>query len=463
PTLPFPHPWNYHEPIRILETFFTGVEHESGPQRDNRYLDVPGFAPVMVTRDAAIIRAILRSTGDKPGQFDRDTLPSTGIARATGSDTLLYANGETWRRQRKLSARPFSKTSLFQPEEFSSFERTFRQTIQKRLDHLASHLAQTGGDSVEIALEEEIKVVMLEMLVNNFFGAEVEYERIRDEFAPAIDRVITRIVSDTVMNRFGVPLRRLPPVTPGLAKARRDLATFERLTDLVLAQRGTDRGLWGQFESDAPDEKLRSNLRVFLAGALEATTSFAAWAIAHLSRDVELQDRLYEEVRGVDHYSPDELDKAVLLNKVLDETLRLTPSLYFLPRRPTGPTTVETDDGRVLEMPRGTHVLLDVWHANRRESAWGEEATGFPAEAFAPDRWDQVEVRSPAARAQLHFGFGDGARVCPGKFLGQLEVGLTVGAIVQTFRFKAVNEVWSVRAGVSTKPADGALVKLSRR
>jgi hypothetical protein len=37
-----------------------------------------------------IIRAISAETGDKEDQFDRDTLPSTGIARATGKDSLLY-------------------------------------------------------------------------------------------------------------------------------------------------------------------------------------------------------------------------------------------------------------------------------------------------------------------------------------------------------------------------------------
>src|SRR5207244_6597409 len=73
PTLPFPHPWNYREPIRILETYFWGADAEQGSGRHNRYLDVPGFAPMLVTRDPRIIRAIATETGDQPGQFDRGT------------------------------------------------------------------------------------------------------------------------------------------------------------------------------------------------------------------------------------------------------------------------------------------------------------------------------------------------------------------------------------------------------
>ncbi|MCA9399410.1 MAG: hypothetical protein KC618_06650, partial [Candidatus Omnitrophica bacterium] len=93
PSLPFPHPWNYSRPLDILETFFCEADSLEGPAKDNRYLKIPFWSPVFVSRDPGMIKAILHATGDRPGQFDRDTLPSTGIARATGKDTLLYANG----------------------------------------------------------------------------------------------------------------------------------------------------------------------------------------------------------------------------------------------------------------------------------------------------------------------------------------------------------------------------------
>jgi len=54
-------------------------------------------------------------------------------------------------------------------------------------------------------------------------------------------------------------------------------------------------------------------------------------------------------------------------------------------------------------------------------------------------------------------------RVCPGKHLGQLEVGLVVGAFVKLFEFQAVNPENAVKAGVSTKPLDGTLVDLKMR
>lgn len=462
PTLPFPHPWNYQQPIRILETYFWGVDDLDGAQANNRYLDVPGFPPVLVTRDPALIRAITTDTGANPGQFDRDTLPSKGIARATGKDTLLYANGARWKRQKKLAMPPFGRTSLFQPEQFHEFAHTFRLTVRRRLADLEQHLKTTAGP-VRVQLEPEIQTVMLEMLVNNFFGLEVPYEQVRDRYVPALARVIDHIVRDTVRNKLGLPLWAIPALSPGRARVKRAQADFEHLTDLVLGARHEAKGLWGQFKSDAPDRMLRSNIKVFLAGALEATTSYASWAISHLARHPAVQDKLYEEVKQIDDYTPESLDQAKYLCHVLDETLRLTPSLYFFPRQATDDTWVQTVGGQRLWMPRGTHILLDVWHANRLEDHWGEPVTGHRADQFVPERWEGLTPQIRNSKNLLHFGFGHGPRICPGKHLGQMEVALVVGAFVKLFRFQATNPDNPPRAGVSTKPADGTLVNLQRR
>jgi cytochrome P450 len=106
---------------------------------------------------------------------------------------------------------------------------------------------------------------------------------------------------------------------------------------------------------------------------------------------------------------------------------------------------------------------LDVWHANRLEDTWGVEVTGYSASDFAPARWEVLAAKGYGPKDLMHFGFGHGPRVCPGKFLGQLEVGLVIGAVVKKFKFRAVNSDNHAKAGVSTKPIDGTLVDLELR
>jgi cytochrome P450 len=460
PTVPVPLPWNYKEPIRIFEAFYSGADKETGWGKHNRYLYVAGLPPVLVTRDPGIIKAIQADTGDKPGQFDRDTSPTAGIARATGEDSLLYANGSIWRRQKSMVAKPFSRSNLFQPQKFHGFEQTFRKTVVKRLEVLRSVQKASGEGSTRVELDLEIKVVMLEMLVNNFFGGKVSYDQLRDRFVPALVYMIDHMVRDTVAPRAQSIARKLSGGEKILQKHKAD---FEELTDIALSGRTQGLGLWNEFHSEASDEALRSNIRVFLAGAMEATTSFASWAISHLSHNTKWQAKVYDEVKEMNVYDPDDFTKAPNLNRVLEETLRLTPALYFFPRRATVDTWVETSDHRRMMIPKGTHIRLDVWHSNRCEQFWGEDVTGYPADVFAPERWDIIEEKGLPSKEMLHFGFGHGPRFCPGRSLGLLEVGLVVGALIKIFKLKAVNDETGPSAAVSTKPADGVLVDLELR
>jgi cytochrome P450 len=460
PTVPVPLPWNYKEPIRIFEAFYSGADKETGWGKHNRYLYAAGLPPVLVTRDPGIIKAIQADTGDKPGQFDRDTSPTAGIARATGEDSLLYANGSIWRRQKSMVAKPFSRSNLFQPQKFHGFEQTFRKTVVKRLEVLRSVQKASGEGSTRVELDLEIKVVMLEMLVNNFFGGKVSYDQLRDRFVPALVYMIDHMVRDTVAPRAQSIARKLSGGEKILQKHKAD---FEELTDIALSGRTQGLGLWNEFHSEASDEALRSNIRVFLAGAMEATTSFASWAISHLSHNTKWQAKVYDEVKEMNVYDPDDFTKAPNLNRVLEETLRLTPARYFFPRRATVDTWVETSDHRKMMIPKGTHIRLDVWHSNRCEQFWGEDVTGYPADVFAPERWDIIEEKGLPSKEMLHFGFGHGPRFCPGRSLGLLEVGLVVGALIKIFKLKAVNDETGPSAAVSTKPADGVLVDLELR
>lgn len=90
---------------------------------------------------------------------------------------------------------------------------------------------------MRLRLEPEIKAVMLEMLANNFFGADIPHEELRNRYVPALERVIDHIVRDTVTNKIGIPVSRLPRFTRNIAQAREDYAAFEELTDVVLAAR----------------------------------------------------------------------------------------------------------------------------------------------------------------------------------------------------------------------------------
>jgi hypothetical protein len=110
-------------------------------------------------------------------------------------------------------------------------------------------------------------------------------------------------------------------------------------------------------------------------------------------------------------------------------------------------------------------TILATYHMNRCERHWGVEATGYPATAFVPDRWDakNMEARGRSSKDNLHFGFGHGPRVCIGKHFSEAEAFVCVTLFLRRFKFRAVYPTTEADSGVSTRPRDQVDVELSLR
>jgi len=254
---------------------------------------------------------------------------------------------------------------------------------------------------------------------------------------------------------------RLPALTPGHARLKRDVQTFEELVDRVLRTRSDGAGFWPLLTAEGPEEAIRSNVRVFLAGALEATSSYVGWAIVHLARNPEAREKAYREAAAHADLTPAAREQAVYLQHVLAESLRLNNALYFLPRVAVRDATVTTPAGW-LTIPAGTHLVLATYHANRCGAFWGARATGYPAEAFAPERWAGLAARGRAKDA-LTFGFGHGPRVCIGKHFSEAEAFVCLTLFLRRFDVTASGPAPEAESGISTRPRDGVDVVLSLR
>jgi cytochrome P450 len=447
---------NFRTPLHILDFVF----QDDG---DLKYLDVPGFPPLLFLRDPELIRLITVETANE-GDFDRDTLPTQGIGRVVGKENLLYAQGETWRRHKGAVARPFGTRAVQTPEVFHDLEKTIRKAVEPQLEAIVEKVRQSPTRTHRMQLEPDIKAVMLDILVNILFGSAIPHEELRTRYLPAIENVIKYIMIDTVANPFALPVFKLPAVTKRHARLKQDKQVFEELVDRVLQTRSEGAGFWPLLTAAGTEVAVRSNVRVFLAGALEATASYISWTLSNLARDPVAQERAYQEARTHTELTPEARESAVYLQKVLAESLRLNGALYFLPRVAVRDTTVTTSRG-TLTIPAETHIMLAAYHANRCERHWGVEATGYPATAFVPERWDaeNMEKRGRTPRDNLHFGFGYGPRVCIGKHFSEAEAFVCVTMFLRRFAFTAVKPTVEADSGVSTRPRDKVDVVLSLR
>ena len=143
-----------------------------------------------------------------------------------------------------------------------------------------------------------------------------------------------------------------------IRKARSD--TEER-SDLVsfLVNATDEDGI----DEPLSDEEVRDESYILILAGHETTASALAWSFYHLSRNPEARERLEKEMDDVlDGRSPTPGDYRNLLyaRAVLDETLRLTPSLYIV-----GRTALEDCEIGSYHIPKGTTVQT-CWRVAQR-------------------------------------------------------------------------------------------------
>ena len=218
PTLPFPHPWNYRQPIRILDTYFW----RRTPSRDRDGTIGTSRSPGLRRSWSRAIRGSFARSRRRPATGPGSSIATRFRPRASPGDGQGHA---AVRQRADLEAAEEAldtavrQTTLFQPEQFHEFAETFRHTVGSGWTCCRARWSGRGRRCVQ--LEPEIKAVMLEMLANNFFGAEIPYDEIRNRYVPALERVIDHIVRDTVMNKLGIPLRRWSQLQPEASPRRR--------------------------------------------------------------------------------------------------------------------------------------------------------------------------------------------------------------------------------------------------
>ncbi len=175
--------------------------------------------------------------------------------------------------------------------------------------------------------------------------------------------------------------------------------------------------------------EIRDELLTFLLAGHETTAVTLSWALSLVARHPEVAARLEAEVDEVLRGrppAPDDLPALPFTRAVIDETLRLYPPVWLIPRR-----SLRRDLIAGWRIPGGSDVLLNVYSLHRHPDFWDDP------ERFRPERFMAPAQAVP--RAYLPFGAGN--RSCLGSGFGLLEVRLVVAMVAQRFHLEAVDEV----------------------
>nr|BEK69097.1 cytochrome P450 [Kitasatospora purpeofusca] len=237
------------------------------------------------------------------------------------------------------------------------------------------------------------------------------------------------------------PLNRLP--IPAFRRYHRARARFPRTLNRIVTERratGVDHGdllsmmLTAHDPDSGParqtftDAEITDQIVTFFLAATETTASALASALYLLGQHPEVEARLHEEVDAVLGGRPAthaDLPRLELTDRILTETLRLWPPVWFLTRT----CTADTEVGPYL-IPAGKTVVYSPYLIHHRADLYPDP------ERFDPDRWAPDNPAPPRRGAFLPFG--GGARKCIGDRFATNAAVLALATIAARWRLAPV-------------------------
>lgn len=384
-----------------------------------------GRRPFVGVGDLDEVNTILRA---RPGDFRRWGEIEL-LARETGTYAVFSAEGDDWRRQRRLAVTALNVDHL---------DRYFF-VVRRAAERLRSALERTEPVDGFVDVRDPLKAFTIDVVSALAFGEDFSKYDAEGKLRADIDRVFAMIA-----RRFVVPLpywryiqlpadraldrslRRLRGIVGRfIAKARAEMVARPELRErpenflqgMLAAQ---------EFEGRYSEEELFGNSLVMLLAGEDTTAATLGWTAWYVSLNPKVHARLAAEADEVlgDATVPinhEMISGLVYAEAVIREALRLRPPSPLIALE----TLTETQVADV-RLPPGTAVSLFTRYATR------QSATFSDPDAFSPERW--MTNNGKAGRTRASLAFGAGPRFCPGRNLALLEAKVALATIVRNYR-----------------------------
>ncbi|BDC50505.1 cytochrome P450 [Bryobacterales bacterium F-183] len=357
-------------------------------------------------------------------------------ARAFLGEGLLTADGVVWQQYRKLLEASFQGGRL---DSYSSQIHGVAKSWLARVERMA----HSGDVVVDVA--HEMNLVTLRIVGLTQFGWDFG-----DECAATIAEDL-HTLNDWAMRRM-MSLVPLPLwMNPAAFQALGRLRTIA-LEILARVQKSDCNGIGSALASEpGGPEAARDQVLTFLLAGHETTARALAWAVGLLGgEDAGPVERLRAEAGRLGHVPAlAELQQLEYTRMVFEETLRLYPSVWLLPRKAIAADCI---DG--FEIPKGADVLLSVYSLHRHPKYWVDP------DSFLPERFAKDRAANRPAGCYLPFGLGK--RACIGSRFGMLEGMMLLAMFAQRLRWRRVDAgAMPAEGTLSLQPRGGLRIRIA--
>lgn len=332
---------------------------------------------------------------------------------------LLTAEGEYWKRQRRLAQPAFHKQKL--DLMFFNMLTETEKSIFKINRYADTELL---FDFNKILYELTLNIVNKTLFYNEVGDTtDAVYDLVSQANEFITDRINQPIrMPDWVPSpqnlREKKVLKSMDKVFYGIIKRRRNTtSSHEDLLSMLMDAIDEDTG------AGMTDKQLRDEiLTIFVAGH-ETTHNALAWIFYLLDKNSDKLEILLNEID--EHITDDNIDALIFrkmpyLKMVIEEGMRIFPPAWILGRK-----AIEDDNINGYEIKKGTNVLLPIYLIHHDKNIWKNP------EKFIPERFESEQIKSRHKYA--YFPFGGGPRLCIGNNFAIQEMQVALCLILKRF------------------------------
>ena len=420
---------------------YSGAWHKYGDYVRLRAL--PGYYFYMLAHPAAIEHVMHTNQKNyrKPDVF----YSSVSLLAGNG---ILTSEGTFWRKQRRLMQPAFLKHSVARLSSHmvaatESLIRDWQQAEDNRsfdvvpeMMGLALRIASTSLFSTDISGEANA--------IGHAFRVAFEYISLKMN-----GRMWTPLWMPTRTNReFRQSKALLDKVVLDLIDRRRQESSQNDLLDVFLSAQDEESG------EHMTDQQLKDEVITLLTAGHETTGAALSWAWYLLAENQDIQHELAEQVRshlGGRPPTVDDLPSMPLATAVFEETMRLYPPAWGLPRE-----SIEADEINGYPVPAKAMLVVLQCLVHRHADFWKEPDTFDPTRFLPPHNTGRPKF--------AYFPFGGGPRICIGNHFAMIEGPLVLAALAQRFHFTLVpGQAIEPDPTFTLRPKNGVRVVVQKR
>jgi cytochrome P450 len=374
------------------------------------------------------------------------TLPR--IMRPLLGRGLFLAEGNEWRRQRRLLSPPFTPNHV--------------NILLPHFIAAANDLTHQLEGQPAVDLADAFQSAALNAVLRALFSMPDQAER--DRIGSLVRQYVTGPGRPQILDGFAKSetsfaftlgrrrsfQKRWFAAVDAIVTARRSAphdAGDQDLLDLLIAVRDPETG-----EPLAADE-VRDQCATMIFAGYETTARLLFWASYLLTLDHAEQTRLRAEVATFppEHVATlDDLGHWPRLRLVLLEALRLYPPVPLQVREP-----IEDDVIMGEPVRRGVQVYVAPWVLHRHRKHWQHPT------AFIPDRF--AGQPSPWTSGGAYLPFGAGLRICIGAVFALAEAQIMLATVLQRYHLAIENKRPVMPVGrLTIQPSHAPMFKLAR-